>query len=99
MEAEAYNQKDCFSSAIQFARTEGIVPAPEATHAVHGAIKHAIEARESGKENVILFNLSGHGHFDMGAYTQYLAGNLEDHELTDAEVAVGLKSLEGLPQI
>ncbi|MCH7612213.1 MAG: TrpB-like pyridoxal phosphate-dependent enzyme [Candidatus Marinimicrobia bacterium] len=99
MEAEAYGQVDCFESSIMFAKTEGIVPAPEASHAVHGAVKHAIEAREAGEEKVILFNLSGHGYFDMSAYTQFLSGTLEDHEMTDEEVTESLKALEGLPTI
>jgi len=99
IEAEAYGQIDCFESSITFARTEGIVPAPESSHAVHGAVKHAIEAREAGEEKVILFNLSGHGYFDMAAYTQFLTGTLEDHEMTDEEVAESLKALEGLPTI
>jgi len=82
-----------------FAKTEGIVPAPESSHAVHGAVKHAIEAREAGEEKVILFNLSGHGYFDMSAYTNFLAGTLEDHKMTDEEVAENLKALEGLPTV
>ena len=99
MEAEAYGQIECFESAVAFAKTEGIVPAPESSHAVHGAVKHAIEARESGEEKVILFNLSGHGYFDMSAYTQFLSGSLEDHAMTSDEVAESLKALEGLPTI
>lgn len=99
MEAEAYGQLDCFESSIKFARTEGIVPAPESSHAVHGAVKHALEAKEAGEEKVILFNLSGHGYFDMAAYTNFLAGTLEDHEMTDEEVEESLKALEGLPTV
>lgn len=99
IEAEAYGQVECFESAITFAKTEGIVPAPESSYAVHGAMKHAIEAREAGEEKVILFNLSGHGYFDMSAYSQFLAGTLEDHAMTDEEVVENLKALEGLPKI
>jgi tryptophan synthase beta chain len=99
MEAEAYGQLDCFESSVKFARTEGIVPAPESSHAVHGAVKHALEAKEAGEEKVILFNLSGHGYFDMAAYTNFLAGTLEDHEMTDEEVEESLKALEGLPTV
>ncbi len=99
IEAEAYGQIDCFESSIMFAKTEGIVPAPESSHAVHGAVKYAIEAREAGEEKVILFNLSGHGYFDMAAYTQFLSGTLKDHEMTDEEVTENLKALEGLPTI
>ena len=99
IEAEAYGQVDCFESSIQFAKAEGIVPAPESSHAVHGAVKHALEAKEAGEEKVILFNLSGHGYFDMAAYTKFLSGTLEDHAMTDEEVAENLKKLEGLPMI
>ncbi|RMF06489.1 MAG: TrpB-like pyridoxal phosphate-dependent enzyme [Candidatus Neomarinimicrobiota bacterium] len=84
--AQAYTQLKTFESAVLFARTEGIVPAPESGHAVHGAIEIARQAKEEGKTRTILFNLSGHGYFDMSAYTNYLAGNLVDHELSDAEV-------------
>lgn len=92
--AEAYTQNDVFSSAIQFIRTEGLVPAPESSHAVHSAIQQAIQAREEGKEKTILFNLSGHGYFDMAAYTNYLQGNLVDHKLSNEEVKVSLDSLK-----
>ncbi|MBT3663126.1 MAG: TrpB-like pyridoxal phosphate-dependent enzyme, partial [Candidatus Marinimicrobia bacterium] len=78
IEAEAYGQVDCFESSIKFAKSEGIVPAPESSHAVHGAVKHALEAKEAGEEKTILFNLSGHGYFDMAAYTKFLSGTLED---------------------
>ncbi len=99
IEAEAYGQVDCFESSIKFAKSEGIVPAPESSHAVHGAVKHALEAKEAGEEKTILFNLSGHGYFDMAAYTKFLSGTLEDHEMTDEEVVESLKKLEGLPTI
>jgi tryptophan synthase beta chain len=78
VEAKAYPQTTCFEAALQFARTEGIIPAPESSHAIRAAIDEALEARESGEERVILFNLSGHGHFDMAAYDAYLSGSLED---------------------
>jgi tryptophan synthase beta chain len=78
LEAKAYRQTECFDAALQFARTEGIVPAPESSHAIRAAIDEAIEAREAGEERVILFNLSGHGLFDMAAYDAYLAGELTD---------------------
>lgn len=92
--AEAYVQNDVFKSAMQFIRTEGIIPAPETSHAVHGAIVQAIQAREEGKEKTILFNFSGHGFFDMSAYSDYLAGNLKDHTLSDAELKKNMDSLE-----
>jgi tryptophan synthase beta chain len=80
LEAKAYGQNTCFEAAVQFARTEGIIPAPESSHAIRAAIDEALEAREAGESRVILFNLSGHGYFDMAAYDQYLAGQLTDVE-------------------
>lgn len=94
--AEAYVQNDVFKSAMQFIRTEGIIPAPETSHAVHGAIVQAIQAREEGKEKTILFNFSGHGFFDMSAYSDYLAGKLKDHTLSDVELK---KNMDGLEMI
>ncbi len=78
LEAKAYRQTECFDAALQFARTEGIVPAPESSHAIRATIDEALEARAAGEERVILFNLSGHGLFDMAAYDAYLAGELVD---------------------
>lgn len=78
IEARAYDQLPCFEAALLFARTEGIIPAPEASHAIRAAIDEAIQAREEGREKVILFNLSGHGHLDMGAFEAYLQGDLEE---------------------
>jgi tryptophan synthase beta chain len=78
LEARAYAQNPCFEAAIRFARTEGIVPAPESSHAIRAAIDLAEDARRDGEERVILFNLSGHGYFDMAAYDAYLAGELAD---------------------
>ena len=90
IEARAYAQNTCFDAAIQFARAEGIVPAPESSHAIRAAIDEALEAREGGESRVILFNLSGHGYFDMVAYDEYLAGRLVDveYEPQREEVAV-----------
>jgi tryptophan synthase beta chain len=96
--AEAYGQKEVFASAMLFARAEAIVPAPEAAHAVHGAVRAAAEADEAGEERTILFNLSGHGHFDMTAYDRFLAGELEDFDLPDEEIARALRALEALPR-
>ena len=73
--AEAYGQTDVFASAVRFARCEGIIPAPESAHAVHVVIQAAAHADEEGRERTILFNLSGHGHFDLGAYDAYLGGH------------------------
>jgi len=78
MEARAYHQTAVFEAALQFARAEAIVPAPESAHAVKAAIDEALEAKAAGKRRVILFNLSGHGYFDLAAYDQYLAGKLQD---------------------
>ena len=74
LRAEAYGQLDCFAAGLQFAKAEGILPAPEPTHAIKGVIEAARRAEAAGKEQVILFNLCGHGHFDMQAYDDYLAG-------------------------
>ncbi len=77
IEAEAYAQGEVFASAIKFAQCEGTIPAPESAHAIHSVIVHALKARESGEKKVILFNLSGHGHFDLGAYDSYLSGTMD----------------------
>jgi tryptophan synthase beta chain len=95
--AEAYVQSEVFASALLFAGSEGIIPAPEASHAIHGAIKVAKQADEAGEERTILFNLSGHGHFDMGAYDNYLAGNLADVAPDEGEMERALRAIEGLP--
>jgi tryptophan synthase beta chain len=79
VEATAYPQNAVFQAAIQFARSEGIIPAPESAHAIRATIDEALRARQAGERRVILFNLSGHGHFDMGAYDAYLAGALQDY--------------------
>jgi tryptophan synthase beta chain len=76
IEAQAYEQNEVFEAAVQFARTEGIIPAPESSHAIKSAIVEALRAREEGKKKTILFNLSGHGHFDMASYDAYFAGKL-----------------------
>ena len=80
VDARAYPQEVCFDAALQFARAEGLIPAPESSHAIRAAIDEALEAREAGEERTILFNLSGHGHFDMAAYDAYLAGTLSGAE-------------------
>jgi tryptophan synthase beta chain len=77
IEAEAYNQGEVFASAVKFAQCEGTIPAPESAHAIHSTILHALKARESGEKKVILFGLSGHGHFDLGAYESYLDGTMD----------------------
>ena len=87
IEAEAFKQLDTFEAGVLFARTEGIVPAPESNHAIAAAIKEALKAKEEGKKKVILFNLSGHGLVDMSAYDQFLAGDLTNYELSDSEIS------------
>ena len=96
VEARAYHQTPCFEAGLMFARAEGIVPAPESTHAVRAAIDEAIAAREAGTSPAILFCLSGHGHFDMQAYTDYLAGKLEDR---DYDAGALERSLAALPAV
>ncbi len=96
IEAVAYHQTECFAAGIQFARAEGIIPAPEANHAVKGAIDEALRCKQEGKSETILFNLCGHGHFDMQAYTDYFAGNLVDETYDESELAM---ALAGLPSV
>lgn len=93
IEARALPQRAVFDSAMRFARTEGLLPAPESAHAVHGAIQEALAAKEEGKERTILFGLSGHGHFDLGAYDNYLAGQLQDFELPQEVIDEALAKL------
>lgn len=96
IEAIAYQQTECFAAGVQFARTEGIVPAPEANHAVKGAIDEALRCKREGRAETILFNLSGHGHFDMAAYMAYNSGTLSDKSYDENELA---KALAGLPSM
>ncbi|HEY6762644.1 MAG TPA: TrpB-like pyridoxal phosphate-dependent enzyme [Baekduia sp.] len=93
IEAVAVRQNPTFEAALQFARTEGIIPAPEAAHAIRAAVDEALAAREAGEERVILFGLSGHGHFDLAAYDAYLAGTLEDPEFDEADAEAALARL------
>ncbi len=94
IEAVALHQLECFEAGVLFAKTEGIVPAPESTHAIAQVIREAKQAKEEGKSKTILFNLSGHGYFDMQAYTDFFEGKLKDHHLTDEELFSGLKNLD-----
>ncbi len=96
IEAIAVQQLETFAAGLQFARTEGILPAPESNHAVAGAIREALRCKEEGKSETILFNLSGHGHFDLQAYMDYQAGILKDFEYSDEDVAT---ALAGLPTV
>lgn len=93
MEAVAKPQTECFAAGIQFARTEGIVPAPEPTHALAECIAEALRCKESGEEKVILTALCGHGHLDLAAYSKYLEGAVEDHELTQASIDAALAGI------
>jgi tryptophan synthase beta chain len=93
IEARSVHQVACFDAGVQFARAEGILPAPESTHAIKVAIDEAVEAREAGEERVILFNLSGHGHFDLVSYEKYLQGSLEDYEYPAEAVSAALADL------
>jgi len=96
IEARAYQQIACFEAGVMFARAEGIVPAPESTHAVRCAIDEALRCKAEGKAETIVFNLSGHGHFDMGAYINYFSGKLVDLNYDEADLAT---SLAGLPAV
>jgi tryptophan synthase beta chain len=93
IEARAVRQIPCFEAGVAFARAEGIVPAPEATHAIRVAFDEALRCKAEGKAQTILFNLSGHGHFDMQAYTDYFAGKLEDRDYDEAELKAALGAL------
>jgi tryptophan synthase beta chain len=94
IEARSVHQRPCFEAGIQFARTEGLIPAPESTHAIRAAIDEALECKKTGEKKVILFNLSGHGYFDMTSYQRYLEGKLEDYEYPAAEVNHALEAVE-----
>lgn len=92
-ESRAFPQTPCFAAGVQFARTEGFLPAPETNHAIQGAVAEAIRCREDGVSRAILINLSGHGHFDMQAYMDYFAGKLADEEFAQQELALALADL------
>jgi tryptophan synthase beta chain len=96
IESRAYTQLSCFEAGIQFARIEGILPAPEANHAVRGAIDEALRCKKEGRAQTILFNLCGHGHFDMQAYIDYREGKLEDRAYDEAELSAALADLPKL---
>jgi tryptophan synthase beta chain len=94
VEAKAKMQRECFEAGVQFARAEGILPAPESNYAIAGALDEARRADIEGVSRTILFNLSGHGHFDISAYEKYFENNLPDHELSDSEVQVAISNIE-----
>jgi tryptophan synthase beta chain len=93
IEAKSYSQLPVFDAAVQFTRTEGILPAPESAHAIRAAVDEALAAREEGRAKVILFCLSGHGHFDLSAYETYLSGKLQDYEYPGRDIE---KAMAGL---
>ncbi len=99
VEARAYSQNDTFAAAVRFARSEGIIPAPEPAHAIRAVIEEAEAAREAGEQRVILFGLCGHGHFDLAAYDAYFAGELEDPEFSQQEMQDALARLPDAPAI
>jgi tryptophan synthase beta chain len=96
IEARAYTQNACFEAGVAFARAEGIVPAPESTHAIKAGVEAALEAKAAGRSPAILIGLSGHGHFDMQAYIDYSAGKLEDRAYDEGELQ---RALAGLPKV
>jgi tryptophan synthase beta chain len=96
VEAVAFQQNECFEAALLFARAEGILPAPESSHAVRGAIVEALKAKEAGERKVIVFNLSGHGYFDTSSYDAYLAGELVDYDYPEEEIEAAMALL---PQV
>jgi tryptophan synthase beta chain len=100
VEARAYRQNETFAAALDFARAEGIIPAPEPAHAIRAVVEEARAATEAGEERVILFGLCGHGHFDLAAYDAYLAGTLEDPEFSEADRDAALAALpDGVPAL
>lgn len=99
IEAVAVPQLATFEAAVQFARCEGIIPAPESAHAIRAAIDEALDAKAKGEKRVILFNLSGHGNFDMGAYQAYFSGTLQDYEYPSEAVKQAMESLPKVPQM
>jgi tryptophan synthase beta chain len=97
MDAIAVPQTECFEAAIKFARTEGIVPAPEPTHAIAAAIRQALVAKETGEETVILTALCGHGHFDLAAYEEFLGGRMKDENADDSRFAASIDEVKAFP--
>ncbi len=99
IEAVAVPQVGTFEAAMQFTRAEGILPAPESAHAIRVAIDEALDAKAKGVKRVILFNLSGHGHFDMTAYQSYLNGELVDYEYPSQAIEEAMKDLPQVAQV
>ncbi|MGA7396311.1 MAG: TrpB-like pyridoxal-phosphate dependent enzyme, partial [Solirubrobacterales bacterium] len=99
VEATAVPQQAAFEAAVQFARAEGIIPGPEPAHAIRAGVEEALDAKRAGEERVILIGVSGHGHLDMAAYTAFLAGDLEDLELSQDELDAAIERLPEAPAI
>jgi tryptophan synthase beta chain len=97
IEAVAKTQRECFEAGVRFARSEGIIPAPEPTHALAACVDEALRCKETGEEKVILTALCGHGHLDLAAYGAYLAGELVDHELAQGAIDEARASLPKVP--
>ena len=93
IEAVAVPQRATFEAGVQFARAEGIIPAPESNHAIRACIDEALRCKATGESKTLLFNLSGHGHFDMSSYDRYFAGELEDYEYPREAVEASLRKL------
>ncbi|MBO7511295.1 MAG: TrpB-like pyridoxal-phosphate dependent enzyme, partial [Bacteroidales bacterium] len=96
MEAVDIQQLDSFKAGVLFARTEGIIPAPESCHAIAATIQEALKCKETGEAKTILFNLSGHGFVDMGAYDQYFSGEMQNYSVTEEELAKFIVSADEL---
>jgi tryptophan synthase beta chain len=99
IEAVAIQQLECFEAGVMFAKTEGIIPAPEATHAIAQVIREANQAKVEGKSRTILFNQCGHGHYDMQAYSDFFAGKLTDHVFDEEALKISLKEIEALQPV
>lgn len=97
IEANSVHQTECFEAGVAFARTEGIIPAPETTHAIAQVIQEAKKAKEEGIEKTIVFNFSGHGLVDLASYDQYLKGQLKDYSITDEQISNSIHTLDGMP--
>jgi tryptophan synthase beta chain len=93
IEAVAYHQNPVFEAALSFIRAEGFIPAPETAHAIKATMDEAIQCKKSGKSKVIVFNNSGHGHFDLSSYQRYMSGQLEDYEYPEELIRESLKKL------
>lgn len=97
IQPRSYTQNPCFEAAVLFANTEGTIPAPETSHAIRGAVDEALKCKETGEEKCIVFNFSGHGHFDLNAYDAYLEGKLQDYEYPDEKIRESLGKLPKFP--